>query len=709
MSRTDRRSFLRLAGGAVAFAALPASIRRALAIPANNRTGTIRDVEHVVILMQENRSFDHYFGTLPGVRGFGDRITVPLDGGRSVWEQRYETDGGARIITPYHLDQTQGNAQRVEGTPHGWEDAHGAWDDGRLGRWPTYKQPQSMGYYQEAELPFQFALANAFTICDAYFCGIHSSTNPNRLFHWTGTNDPAGEHGGPALTNQWDSLDASSEGYTWKTYPERLEEAGVSWKLYQNLPNNFTDNPLAGFKTYRQANEARGNAASGFPYPAYKDADNDGNPLYKGIANTLPAGNVANPNLLSDFRKDIDAGKLPQVSWIVAPDSYSEHPGPSSPVQGGWYLQEVLDALTEKPEIWSKTVLLVNFDENDGFFDHLPPPCAPSLNEDGSRAGLSTIDLAGETHSDGRIYGPGPRVPMFVISPWSRGGWVCSETFSHTSVLRFLEARFGVREDNISPWRRAICGDLTSAFNFVNPNDEDLPPLPTRSKSDADILRISQEFKSPVPVPAETEQQLPVQPAALRFSRALPYELHATARADVMRNRLTVLFANTGRAAAVFHVYDRLHLDRIPRRYGVEAGKTLQDDWDLSSDDGRYDLWVLGPNGWHRAFAGDARAIRSGIDPEIRVCYDLALGGVQLDLHNRGTQALRFEVVPNAYFGTERWSLDVAAGQTQTRLWGLADSFRWYDFSVTHTDSGFSRRFAGRIETGAHSVSDPAA
>ncbi|WP_029922354.1 phosphocholine-specific phospholipase C [Nevskia soli] len=710
MSPLDRRHFLKLAGSAALGATLPASIRRALAIPANNLTGTIKDVEHVVILMQENRSFDHYFGTLPGVRGFGDRMTIPLPDGRSVWQQELDESGSSRILLPYHLDMSKGNAQRVNGTPHGWGDAHNAWDNGRLGKWPTYKEPQSMGYYMEAELPFQFALANAFTVCDAYHCGIHSSTNPNRLFHWTGTNDPTGANGGPAITNQFDSLDASSEGYTWTTYPERLEAAGVTWKLYQNLPNNFTDNPLAGFKAYRQANEKHGNQSSGFPYTPYKDSDNAGNPLYKGIANTLPGGNTLNPDMLQGFSRDVANGKLPQVSWIVAPDTYSEHPGPSSPIQGAWYIQQVLDALTANPDVWSKTVLIVNFDENDGFFDHAPAPCIPARNPDGSTAGMSTIDTSGETHTDGLIYGPGPRVPMYAVSPWSRGGWVCSETFSHTSVLRFLEARFGVREDNISPWRRAICGDLTSAFNFVNPNDGMLSPLPTQTKLQADTVRASQEAKPQVPQPSEADQTTPVQPAGTKFSRALPYELHATSRADTAANQLDILFANTGSVAAVFHVYDKLHLDRIPRRYGIEPGKTLQDTWDLTADNGQYDLWVLSHNGWHRHFTGDASILRNGADPEVRVCYDPVNGAVHLDLHNHGSATAHYFIKDNAYYGHADWTIDVAPGDTQTMQWPLVTSFLWYDFTATLVDAagGFTRRFAGRIETGKSSVSDPA-
>ena len=426
----SRREILRAAAIGSAFSLLPASIRKALAIPANNRTGTINDVEHVVILMQENRSFDHYFGTLPGVRGFSDRITIPLPDNRHVWQQQ----GEDRLVLPYHLDSKRGNAQRVSGTPHSWVDEQAAWDSGRMSAWPTYKTPTSMGYYRRHELPFQFALAETFTLCDAYHCSIHAGTNTNRLFHWTGTNGPTAAEVA-VVVNEWDSPGPPDVGYQWQTYPERLEASGVSWKVYQFLPDNFTDNPLAGFRQYRAASVKVGNPAQPpkdfSAFVPYRDELNADAPLYKGNGNTLPAadGNDLDA-MLAGFRHDVQQGKLPQVSWIIAPAAYSEHPGPSSPVQGGWFTQEILNALTENPEVWSKTVLLVNYDENDGFFDHMPSPSAPSLREDGTFAGKSTVPFDSEIFQhvappgsqeqpppDGRIYGPGPRVPMLVLSP----------------------------------------------------------------------------------------------------------------------------------------------------------------------------------------------------------------------------------------------------------------------------------------------------
>lgn len=728
---TARRRFLQLSGGGVAAAtlgALPASIQRALAIPAHNVRGSIEDVEHVVILTQENRSFDQYFGTMRGVRGFGDRFTIPLPGGRSVWQQ---LDAEGRVLHPYHLDSSQGNAQRVDGTPHSWIDGADAWDGGRADQWPRHKEAASMGYYKETELMFQFALAEAFTICDGYHCAMHTGTNSNRMFLWSGTNGPTGA-GVASVNNEWDAIGSAEQGYRWTTYPERLQQAGVSWIVYQNMPDNFTDNPLAGFVQYRRANEASGkpvSADSDVVSPAYDPASDDaGNPLYKGIANTLP-GSPADPgSYLHRFREDIRSGRLPQVSWVIAPAEYSEHPGPSSPVQGAWFIQEVLDALTAVPEVWSRTVLLINFDENDGYYDHYPSPAAPSIDADGRPAGRTTLpdealDLERFIHPpspgtrnqpppDGRVYGPGIRVPLYVVSPWSRGGWVNSQTFDHTSVIRFLEARFGVEEPNIAPFRRAVCGDLTSAFNFERPNDEPLPHLSgRRSREQADALRLAQETLEQIAPP--DVGNLPRQAFGVRPSRALPYDLQVQSRCDVSAGIVQLQFVNQGEVGAVFHVYDRLHLDRLPRRYMVEADLDLKDEWAAMADDaGRYDLWILGPNGFHRHIKGDLGALRSrgAAAPEVAARCDRGDGRIALTLRNDGQSPCHFRLTHNRAYGRSRpLELILSGGRSQTRGWQAGHNGNWYDILVVcDEDPTFERRFAGRVETGEHTISDPA-
>ena len=677
------RRGLMFAGGA---AALSPSIARALAISADASTGTIADVAHVVILMQENRGFDHYFGTMRGVRGCADRFPIPVEGpeGRTVWTQQ----GADRLLSPFHLDTTSAFANmRIEGTPHTWADAHAAWDHGRMSRWPSAKTERSMGYYRREDIPFQHALADAFTICDAYHCSFQGGTNTNRLFLWTGTNDPAGKGGGPSISNSHDSFVAGGghpDGYRWTTYPERLSRAGVSWRIYQDMADNFSDNPTAGFKAYRDSH-------AGVP---------GSDPRLAELALSTRA--------LDGLREDVVSGALPQVSWIVAPAKDSEHPQPSSPAQGADYTARVLDALTADPKVWSRTVLFLMYDENDGFFDHAPPPAPPSI-QDSEPLGGSTVDTSGEYHlvqadsekpaerADlmGAPYGLGPRAPMLVISPWSRGGWVASEVFDHTSVIRFLEARFEVEEPNISSWRRAVCGDLTSAFDFKTPNGGVLSALPaTGSKAGrASLLRL---FKPVVP----NASQPPLQETGVRPSRPLPYRLQVE-QVDTA-NGINLRFSNAGSSAAVFHVYDHLHLDRWPRRYTVGAGAYLEDAWAGTV----HDLWVLGPGGFHRRFTGDG----PGPDVSVEMAAEPSSSVLSLRIRNRGTGAVDVAVTPNAYgFTLKRFATRIAADGSRVHRWSVARTGGWYDLSLrVDGDPRFLRRFAGRIETGRDTISDPA-
>jgi phospholipase C len=712
MTSANRRDFLRTfaaaTGAGIASTVFPPAIRKALAIAPNRCKGTIEDVEHVVILTQENRSFDHYFGTLSGVRGFGDRFPMPVPDSpgiknATVWYQP-EASGNGQVVAPFRLDTVQSfQYMRVEGTPHSWPDATGAWGDGIMSEWPRHKRNHSMGYFTEEDMPFQFALAEAFTICDAYYCSFLGNTNPNRLFLWTGSNDPLQLDGGPAIYNQYDNVDYDSAGgYTWRTYCERLQDAGVTWQIYQNMADNFTDNSVAGFRTFR---------ASYFDEPG---------------ADPELARRGLSTRDLDLLRQDVLEGKLPAVSWVVATAEGSEHPGPSSPAQGADYTARVLEALTSNPEVWARTVLFVNFDENDGFFDHLPPPAAPSYevwDADASKrvlAGGSTIDTLGEYHEHvpwdvpveralplHKPYGLGPRVPMYVVSPWSKGGWVNSEVFDHTSVIRFLEKRFGVIEPNISAWRRSVAGDLTSTFNFGDPDDSEFyDELP--ETIDLRERALALPGRSTPPTPALPE--LPVQAWGVRPSRALPYELHAHAKERTKAGTVALSFANTGRAGAVFHVYDKKHLDRIPRRYTVGAGHEIGAEWDTTADGGSYDLWLLGPNGFHRQFTGRvAAAEQRAPEPEVRVEYDRRRGGVRVVLQNRGNAPCTFRLNANAYREhCETQSIRVGGKDERDVFLVLRHSASWYDFTVRVVGhDAFSRRFAGRVETGRHSLSDP--
>jgi phospholipase C len=708
MINPQRRKFLRqsvgILGAAGAVSLFPTAIRRALAVGAQVETGTIQDVKHIVILMQENRSFDHYFGTLRGVRGFGDRLPIPLESGQTAWVQ----SDGTKDIPPYHLNADTSGALLVPDTPHTFPDAQAAWNQGKYGQWPLYKTEYSMGYYTRQDIPFQFALAEAFTICDSYHCSVTGGTDPNRIVFFSGSNfDPVLAQQGIDCTvadSEPDNLRCEVRGtmpspgyiyqgsaFEWSTLPDLLQRAGISWRIYQD-PNNNANGVFHG----------------GLAFESFRSATvSSGSPLYE---------NGMKLWTLEDLRNDVISGTLPAVSWVLPTGAQSEHPGASNPVSGGYFTAQVLDAVTANADSWSQTVLFVVFDENDGFFDHVPPPAVPSYNADGSLAGTSTVPLAGEYFSDPggsllnhkdtisgtmRPWGLGPRVPMYVVSPWSKGGWVNSQVFDHTSMGMFLEKRFGISVTSISPWHRAVCGDLTSAFDFATPNDAPLPNLP--DLSDYALLEAAQR-KLPKPLPPSTPQPL-FQESGTRYSRALPYELHTSARV-ASDGLVTLMFSNTGAQGAVFHVYDRLHLDRIPRRYTVEAGKGLSDVWNTAvTDAGQYNLWVYSTNGFVRTFQGDALA-NSTFTPEVQVCYGPCTSQLYLKVHNSGTLAGVMTVQASAYFTDGPWLLQIPALATGTLNWNLAAGGCWYDF--TAQASGFERRFAGHMETGQTSVSDPA-
>lgn len=677
MTQIDRRRLLALGAASLA---LPAAIQRAWAIEAKSVTGTIQDVEHVVILMQENRSFDHYFGTMNGVRGFGDRFPIPLSGGRTVWAQGH-TKSAPPAIAPFPLNTQQTFAHmRMEGTPHSWADAQYAWDHGRMTNWPDQKHPHAMGHYEQADIPFQWALANAFTICDAYHCSFTGGTNTNRLFLWTGTNDGAGTRGGPSISNSHDTLpDKQPEAktpYTWTTYPERLEAAGISWKIYEDMADNFGDNPLVGFKAFRASLAGTGNPA-------------------------LAAKGLATQHL-DVLLSDVKAGTLPQVSWVISPAADSEHPGPSSPAQGADYIARVLDALTANPELWAKTVLLINFDENDGFFDHVPPPAPPSKDADGRMLGGSTVDTAGEYHTVraesekkserddlmGRPYGLGPRVPLYVVSPFSRGGFVNSEVFDHTSVIRFLEKRFGVMEPNISAWRRAVCGDLTSCFDFRTPNAA-VAVLPETLETAQRAATLAKRTTPPTPgdvVP-------PVQAMGVRRARALPYALDVALVAGIT---VKLEFVNRGSSGAVFHVYDLKRPDDPPRRYTVEARKTLASEWPA----GAYDLFVLGPNGFHRRYRGEEAGVSlafAAVGRKARLKLLNVSGQTQFVTARPGAYEEKIHVIHSA---------EIPPAQAREFVWDFAPTSGWYDLKVKV--GIFEQILAGCIEDGSSTTSDPA-
>ncbi|WP_329578549.1 phospholipase C, phosphocholine-specific [Kitasatospora sp. NBC_01250] len=649
MSPLSRRALLGSAaasGAALGLGALPGSVQQALAAPA--APGTMDDVEHVVVLMQENRSFDHYFGTLNGVRGYGDTSRVRFPGGSDVLRQKLLGTVGGTDLLPWHLDTSTSDAQRIFDLDHSWGGTHSAWANGQWSNWVPAKTWYTMGYYTRQDIPFQYALADNFTLCDQYFCSAMTSTDPNRLYLWSGMIDPNGTGGGPATDN-------SKSGFTWTTYPERLQAAGISWKVYQQQ-DNFDDNALAWFKSFQTAPQD--------------------SPLYqRGMAR---AG-------ADDFANDVAAGTLPAVSWVVAPTAQSEHPN-YPPAQGADFTSAyVLQALAAHPEVWAKTVVLLNYDENDGFFDHVVPPVAPDGTPDEFIGGVPI--------------GLGPRVPMIVISPWSRGGRVNSEVFDHTSVLRFLENWTGVKETNISAWRRTVCGDLMSAFDFTTSN-RTFPALPDTKQLLADLAEQDKKLLPPLfpPVIQKAPQVEPGDRPALPTG----YRFGSSSRTDTTTGQLWITLDNLGTLGAGISMYAVNFRQFGAWRYTLPVGGTVSDFFSaLGVSGGPYDIDAHGPDGFLRGYQGDVRTWSDPAKGHPEVASVETPDGVRITLTNQGGKPVVFTIGANSAFGaagSTPATVTVAPGGSAEAVLAPTAAGR-YDYTVTaDTADAFARRFAGRLQ-----------
>ncbi|WP_329498891.1 phosphocholine-specific phospholipase C [Kitasatospora herbaricolor] len=658
MPELSRRSFVGAtaaagAGALVGLSTTPATAAAADAA-ATTSAGSIADVKHVVILMQENRSFDHYFGTLNGVRGFNDKQALQFPDGTDVFRQpdTARTDGGAML--PYRMDTSKYNAQNAGGLAHDWATGHQAINNSAMNKWVAAKGERTMGYFTRADIPYQYALADAFTLCDAYFCSLAGPTDPNRLYLWTGTAGP----GRDGTTGPWiDNTPVTDNPVAdWTTYAERLQAAGVTWRVYHNpskddRTGDYDDNALSYFKQFHN-----------FPTT---------DPRY------VNAMTKFDPAAFDAHCKD---GTLPTVSWLVAPYLFSEHPN-AGPAYGAHWVNTALQSLMSNPDVWQHTVFLVMYDENDGYFDHMVPPTP--------EAGTP------EEFTQGRAIGLGNRVPLWVASPWTRGGHVNSQVFDHTSVLQFLEKVTGVQEPNISAWRRAVCGDLTSCFDFTTP-DTTIPTLPDTT---ALMAKADAGTKLPtVPLPANGTQAIPVQEPGTRPSRRLPYRPWADATIDRATGVVTCTLANQGSVAFPFTVYPNIVFPFAGTPFTVVPGAQRTYTWDAATTDGRYDFTVHGPDGFVRRFAGTV--VRAGQDdiavPSVTASAP-APGAttVAVLLANGGRTETSFTLTPNDFAGTAQTAW-VAPGGSVTVNWPL-DLGR-YDLTVTAgTGTRFAQRYAGRL------------
>ncbi|HXF27260.1 MAG TPA: phospholipase C, phosphocholine-specific [Bryobacteraceae bacterium] len=837
-----RREFFKraamLSGGAGLAGALLASVQRASAIeppPAS----TYLDAEHVVILMQENRSFDHLFGTLRGVRGFNDPRAVTLPDSNPVWLQ---TGASGKTYAPFRLNIKDTKVTWLGGLPHSWRDQTDARSHGNHDGWLDAKpsghkecagMPLTMGYYNREDLPFYYALADAFTVCDQHFCSSLTGTTPNRLYLWTGTIREKPNPDSPANVRN-SEVDYGIEAH-WTTFPERLEDAGISWKIYQNELSietglkdeeedwlaNFTDNPIEWFSQYHvrfhkehreyftklagslpgEIETLRGKINAAPVGSAESEELNKGlrrkedlqkrvaeeqgkwteedfdklppreknlhdkafttnrdDPFYRQLetlryqdGETARAMQIPKGDVLHQFREDVNGGQLPEVSWIVAPETFSDHPG--APWYGAWYVSEVLNILTRNADVWRKTIFILTYDENDGYFDHVPPFAAPQPGKPetgGASSGIDTSldyvtleqDLEREPPKEARggPIGLGFRVPLVVASPWNRGGFVCSQVFDHTSVLQFLEKFLShktgkdIRETNITAWRRTVCGDLSSIFRPFSTDSAAALPFPPRNSFlesiyDAQFKALPSGFRELSPEEVEQCRQnpqssgfLPPQEQGIRSSCPLPYQLYAGGgiNSDGRSFDLTLEARNEvfgGKSAgSAFHVYTpgiyRGSLELRTRAYAVAPGHRIQDPWEIGGfENDIYHLRVCGPNGFFREFTGSADDPLVAIECEYETgkSPDPLSGNVELRATNlHASRDYLFQITDRAYGGGDRWKT-LRAGEKTAIILDLKRSWSWYDFSVrVEGFAQFERRFAGRVETGKTGYSDPA-
>lgn len=832
----NRREFLRksmlLSGAAGLSSFMPASIQRAMAIePAPGSSWA--DAEHIVILMQENRSFDHCFGTLQGVRGFNDPRAITLPNRKPVWLQ---TDQEGKTFSPFRLDLKDSRITWMGALPHGRHDQVDANNKGKYDQWLLVKQsgkaswknmPLTLGYFTREDIPFNYALADAFTICDQNFCSAMTSTTPNRSFFWTGK-ITVPENGAPKAHIR--NTDYSYGKLGWETFPELLSQNGVDWKFYQNDLScgggfqgeerawlaNFGCNLLEFFKVYnvqfsdryvtnlqkqidelpaeiralteaspssdevskknqaaiKKKQEVLDNATAEMAKwgkASYAKLDNKQKELFhrafvintndpqfrklsqldyddNGTKRTLP---VPAGDLFFQFRDDVEKGKLPTVSWLASPQNFSDHP--SAPWYGAWYVSEVMDILTKNPEVWKKTIFIVTYDENDGYFDHVPPFSIPDSKKPGTGKVSAGIDTeiehvrkenevaqgVAEKHAREAPIGLGYRVPLLIASPWSRGGKVCSEVFDHTSTLQFLETyvekkfKKKIRSGNISEWRRTICGDLTSAFSETNAVPSSRLPFLDQQKFVSEIY--SAQFKD---LPSgfreisgseldnmiahpEKANPLAKQETGTRPSTALPYELYASGVYDATKKAFVIVMGAGNKlfgqrsAGSPFTVYaPETFAGETCRNwhFAAKAGDQFTYEWPLAEfSSGNYALRLHGPNGFYREFRGGKQdhGVRVDVNYETSGKTKSPTGNLLLTLENRGAETVAMRLLDHGY-GKSDNAFTIAPGARKEIVVTKSEHKGWYDFSVLADKfPGWGQRFAGRAESGKESITDP--
>ena len=513
-----------IAGAAGMSGLLPERLAEAATAQPGQDGFELSQVKHVVYVMQENRSFDHYFGTFPGVRGFDDPTALTLANGNSVFQQPDPANPDG-YLEPFHMDTAATGAAAIPSLSHDWRDQHASWNKGAMDGWlPTHvasdgdaKGSYTMGYLEQQDIPFHWALAENFTLCDNYHCSVLGPTYPNRAVWMSGTNDPQGAHGGPILET------VKPNALTWTSAAEALYNAGYTVKTYTSSGSYNYFSWWQSFAAKGKVDDALYNRImlNGTLFGDGKGGVGD--PLNPTTAGTAYLG----------FEEDCANGTLADVTWLFPDGPYAsdEHP-PNTPAAGAYFLASKLEALAASG-LWDSTVFVINYDENDGFFDHVPPP-VPSK----ARYPEEFVSLPSPkgTPGGGLPVGAGFRVPCLIISPWTVGGHIYSQVADHTSPLQLIEAitahggldttpttqksgRAPVTFSAISSWRRATFDDFAGVFQdaaLPAPADTEFDQSIRQANYDAQRVASAQPMptrpgaaqtmphQDPVPTPATT-------------------------------------------------------------------------------------------------------------------------------------------------------------------------------------------------------------
>ncbi|WP_316735612.1 phosphocholine-specific phospholipase C [Pedobacter aquatilis] len=782
----SRREFLKkasLLAGTTGFAnTFPSSILKAMAINAEPGS-TFYDAEHIVFLMQENRSFDHMFGKLKGVRGFNDPHPHIQPDGNKVWLQK---DGQGYTYAPFHVDINKTKITWQGGLPHSWNDQVAARNGGRYDKWFPVKTAMTLSYYDRNDVPFYYALADAFTVCDQHFCSSLTGTTPNRLFFFTGTVRGEQSLNRVAVVNNEQAESQNNVFVDWPTFQEKLEDNGIDWRIYQNelwtskLPEgeiddwcgNYGDNPIEYVSRHNVKLSAyfRKNGDNTVKPPLTaaevqakydKLSQREKNLVDKAFTTNISQKdyidvepftftndqgnketvNIPKGDIFHQFRKDVDSGKLPAVSWLVAPQRFSDHT--SSPLYGTWYVSEALDILTKNPEVWKKTIFILTYDENDGYFDHQPPFVVPNPDDPSSGKVSEGINFATDYENrKGSPIGLGYRVPMVVASPWSKGGFVNSQVFDHTSSLMFMEKwlskKIGkaLKSNNISDWRRNFCGDLTSVFRPYNGEEIKSPEPLKREIVVANIVNAKNKPAQLGPTALnkvevakmnrfenfanETSKYAPKQEKGTKPACALPYQLLVDA--EFSNNEIELKFqaakgifgSETENVGAPFNMNTILKYKGVIGKtwaYAVKCGDIIRDKISIDDfDNGIYDFAINGPNGFYRNFKGNNKNPNLIIyaKPEITGTISKKVSGnLIFYFENIGSSTLNIQIIDNKY-NNQTKTVSLKPKSSINIILNLSKNGNWYDFSIIQTgNSVFKQQYAGKIENGRITETDP--